>query len=60
VNQRGSQIDNWSQVEISLSSLLATLTDAQISIASTAAYKAYLELPPLQVLTHRLDLLCGA
>ena len=60
VNQKGSQINNWSQVEISLSSLLATLTDAQISIPSTAAYQAYLELPPLQVLTHRLDLLCGA
>jgi hypothetical protein len=60
VNQKGSQIDNWSQVEISLSTLLSTLTDAQISIPSTAAYQAYLELPPLQVLTHRLDLLCGA
>lgn len=60
VNNVGTQSNNWSQLEITLSTLLSTLTDAQISIPDAKAWNDFKQLPPLQVITHRLDLLCGA
>ena len=60
VNHEGLESANWSQIEITLSTLLATMTDAQLSIPNTKAYEDFIKRPPLQVLTNRLDLLCGA
>ena len=60
VNNVGSQSNNWTQTEITLSTLLSTLTDAQIALPNAAAWNDFKSLPPVQVITHRLDLLCGA
>jgi hypothetical protein len=43
-----------------MTSLLSNFTDVQLTMPSQRQVDAFRELPPLQILTNRLDLLCGA
>jgi hypothetical protein len=60
VSLKGSESANWSQVTVTLSSLLESLTDAQKSVPDSKTWQQLKSLAPMQVITHRLDLLCGA
>jgi len=60
VSQIGLQSNNYTQLESSMTSLLSNFTDVQLTMPSQKQVDAFRELPPLQILTNRLDLLCGA
>jgi len=60
VSQIGLQSNQWTQLESSMTSLLSNFTDVQLTMPSQKQVNAFRELPPLQILTNRLDLLCGA
>jgi len=60
VSQIGMQSNTYTQLESSMTSLLSNFTDAQLTMPSQKQVDAFRELPPLQILTNRLDLLCGA
>lgn len=60
VSQKGLQSNQWTQLESSLSSLLSNFTDVQLTMPSQVQVDEFRSLPPMKVLTNRLDLLCGA
>ena len=60
VSQIGLQSNTYTQLESSMTSLLSNFTDVQLTMPSQKQVDAFRELPPLQILTNRLDLLCGA
>ena len=57
---KGSESSNWTQIAVTLSSLLETMTDAQKSVTDSTTWQQLKSTAPMQVITHRLDLLCGA
>ena len=60
VNQLGQKSNTYTQLESSLSGLLSNFTDVQLTMPNQQQVDAFLERAPLQILTNRLDLLCGA
>lgn len=60
VSQLGQKSNTYTQLESSLASLLSNFTDVQLTMPNQEQVDAFLERPPLQILTKRLDLLCGA
>lgn len=60
VSQKGLQSNQWTQLDSTLSSLLSNFTDVQLTMPSQAQVDEFRSLPPMKVLTNRLDLLCGA
>ncbi len=60
VNQLGQRSNNYTQLESSLSALLSNFTDVQLTLPSQQKVEEFLERAPLQILTNRLDLICGA
>ncbi len=59
VNQLGLKSNNFTQLESSLSALLSNFTDVQLTMPSQQRVDEFLERAPLQILTKRLDLICG-
>jgi hypothetical protein len=60
VNQLGQKSNSYTQLESSLSGLLSNFTDVQLTMPNQQQVDAFLDRAPLQILTNRLDLLCGA
>lgn len=60
VNQLGQKSNTYTQLESSLGSLLSNFTDVQLTMPNQQQVDAFLDRAPLQILTNRLDLLCGA
>jgi hypothetical protein len=60
VNQLGLKSNNFTQLESSLSALFSNFTDVQLTMPSQQRVDEFLERAPLQILTNRLDLICGA
>lgn len=60
VNQLGQKSNTYTQVESSLSGLLSNFTDVQLTMPGQQQVDAFLDRAPLQILTNRLDLICGA
>lgn len=60
VNQLGQKSNSYTQLESSLGSLLSTFTDVQLTMPNQQQVDEFLDRAPLQILTNRLDLLCGA
>ena len=60
VNQLGQKSNSYTQLESSLGSLLSNFTDVQLTMPNQQQVDAFLDRAPLQILTNRLDLLCGA
>ncbi len=60
VNQLGQKSNNYTQLESSMSGLLSSFTDVQLTMPNQQQVDAFLNRAPLQILTNRLDLLCGA
>jgi hypothetical protein len=59
VNQLGLKSNNFTQLESSLSALYSNFTDVQLTMPSQQQVDEFLERAPLQILTNRLDLICG-
>ena len=60
VNQLGQKSNSYTQLESSMSGLLSNFTDVQLTMPNQQQVDAFLDRAPLQILTNRLDLLCGA
>ena len=60
VNQLGQKSNSYTQLESSMSGLLSNFTDVQLTMPNQKQVDAFLDRAPLQILTNRLDLLCGA
>lgn len=60
VNQLGQKSNSYTQLESSMSGLLSSFTDVQLTMPNQQQVDAFLNRAPLQILTNRLDLLCGA
>ncbi len=60
VNQLGQKSNSYTQLESSMSGLLSSFTDVQLTMPNQQQVDAFLDRAPLQILTNRLDLLCGA
>ena len=60
VNQLGQKSNTYTQLESSLGSLLSNFTDVQLTMPNQQQVDAFLDRAPLQILTNRLDLICGA
>jgi hypothetical protein len=60
VNQLGLKSNNFTQLESSLSALLSNFTDVQLTMPSQQRVDEFLDRAPVQILTNRLDLICGA
>jgi hypothetical protein len=59
VNQLGQKSNSYTQLESSMSGLLSSFTDVQLTMPNQQQVDAFLDRAPLQILTNRLDLLCG-
>jgi hypothetical protein len=60
VSQLGLKSNSFTQLESSLSALYSNFTDVQLTMPSQRQVDEFLDRAPLQILTNRLDLLCGA
>ena len=60
VSQIGEQSKQWTQLETTLAALLSNFTDVQLTMPSQKQVDEFRQLPPMQILGNRLDLLCGA
>ena len=60
VSQLGLKSNNFTQLESSLSALFSNFTDVQLTMPSQQRVDEFLERAPLQILTNRIDLICGA
>ena len=60
VSQLGLKSNSFTQLESSLSALYSNFTDVQLTMPSQRQVDEFLARAPLQILTNRLDLLCGA
>ena len=60
VNQLGQKSNSYTQLESSMSGLLSSFTDVQLTMPNQQQVDAFLDRAPLRILTNRLDLLCGA
>jgi hypothetical protein len=52
--------NNYTQLESSLAALFSNFTDVQLTMPNQQRVDEFLERAPLQILTNRLDLICGA
>jgi hypothetical protein len=60
VSQLGLKSNNYTQLESSLAALFSNFTDVQLTMPNQQRVDEFLERAPLQILTNRLDLICGA
>jgi hypothetical protein len=60
VSQLGLKSNSYTQLESSLAALFSNFTDVQLTMPNQQRVDEFLERAPLQILTNRLDLICGA